>query len=135
MIYTQPKYIEAVFPLCDCPIPLIGEDIVRFLNGCQSVLVFAATLGEDFDRWLRKEQLVLMSSAVLHDLKAGEYLEDFLDAKVGKRRFSPGYGDFPLSVNLNIVTALNASTKIGLCVTDEYILTPQKSITGVIPVI
>jgi cobalamin-dependent methionine synthase I len=131
MIDYKTKYIDRAFPLDDCPFPLIGKDIGRFLNGCKSVLVFAVTLGEDFDRALRKEQLTSMSSAVELDRLAGELLDDFLDKKIGKRRFSPGYGDFPLSISRDIITVLNASTKIGLCITEEYILTPQKSITGI----
>jgi len=134
MIDCKPKYIDRVFKRSDCPIPLLGDDIARFLKNCESVLVFAVTLGEDFDRQLRKAQLVSMSSAIMLDSQAGKCLDEFLDSKVGKRRFSPGYGDFPLSVNRDIIEVLKASTKIGLCVTDEYILTPQKSITGVMAV-
>jgi len=135
MIGCKPKYIDGIFPLDDCPIPLVGNDIARFLSGCKSVLVFAVTLGEDFDRQLRKVQLTSMSRAVEQDSLAGKILDDFLDERVGKRRFSPGYGDFPLSVNRDIVTVLRASTKIGLCVTADYVLTPQKSITGVVAIV
>ena len=126
-----PKYAEAVFPIEQCPVPLIGEDIKRHLSGCKSVLVCAATLGNEFDRLLRKLQVSNMAGAVVLDSMSGRYLEKFCNEKTGTRRFSPGYGDFPLSVNRDIITVLNASTKIGLCVTDEFILTPQKSITGI----
>ncbi|MCL1789661.1 MAG: hypothetical protein FWG33_04810 [Oscillospiraceae bacterium] len=128
----QPKYAEAVFPVGQCPVPLIGEDIQRHLHGSKSVLVCAATLGEEFDRILRRLQLEDMAGAVILDSASGVYLEDFLDKKTTGNRYSPGYGDFPLSVNRDIIAVLNASTRIGLCVTDEYVLTPQKSITGLV---
>jgi hypothetical protein len=142
-----PKYVSAVFSIPQCPVPLTGKSINKFLDGYKSVLICAATLGEEFDRLLRQIQLTDMAGAVILDSLAGEYLESFCDKKESAifpalkgmpatvRRFSPGYGDFPLSVNRDVVTVLNASIKIGLCVTEEYILTPQKSITGVVGVI
>lgn len=152
----KPKYIRAVFAADKCPVPLIGEDIKRHIRGCKSVMVCAATFGEEFDRTLRKLQLEDMAGAVIFDSMAGEELERFCDesdselikgitataAEGGQcrlcglnLRFSPGYGDFPLSVNRDIVTVLNASTRIGLCVTEDYILTPQKSITGIVGIL
>jgi len=126
-----PKYAGESFTLDDCPVPLTGESIKRHLHGFTSVLIFAVTLGEDFDRLLRQFQLTDMAGAVVLDSLAGEALEDFLNNKIGKNRFSPGYGDFPLEVNRDIVETLHASKRIGLCVTDDFILTPQKSITGI----
>lgn len=128
------KYIEAIYPIYDCPIRLVGESITRHLRGCDSVLICAATLGEEFDRLLRRLQVTDMTGAVIIDSMSGKYLERQLcelQTNCVTTRFSPGYGDFPLSINRDIVAALYATTKIGLCVTDDYILTPQKSITGV----
>ncbi|MCL1903252.1 MAG: hypothetical protein FWF94_02400 [Oscillospiraceae bacterium] len=138
----NPKYIRLLFPIEKCPIPLIGEDIKRHLRNSESVLICAATLGEVFDRLLRQLQVDDMAGAVFLDSLAGEYLEKFIDnsdreltdERKLSMRYSPGYGDFPLSVNRDIIEVLNASTRIGLCVTDDYILTPQKSITGLIGV-
>lgn len=131
----EPKYIGSVFPLDKFPVPLIGNDIKRHLGDCCSALVCAATLGDGFDRMLRRLQVNDMAGAVILDSMSAVYLEDFINRKCGtSRRYSPGYGDFPLSVNRDIIAALNASVRIGLCVTDEYILTPQKSITGIVAI-
>jgi 5-methyltetrahydrofolate--homocysteine methyltransferase len=127
-----PKYTSATFLVDKCPVPLIGKSIKSHLNGCKSVLVYAATFGEEFDRLLRQIQLTDMAGAVILDSLAGEELERFCDVKNGDFGFSPGYGDFPLSVNRNIITVLNASTKIGLCLTESLMMTPQKSITGIV---
>ncbi|MDR0222036.1 MAG: hypothetical protein LBI38_00660 [Oscillospiraceae bacterium] len=145
-----PRHVGAAFPINDCPVPLVGESVGKHLDGCKYVLVSCATLGEEFDRLLRQAQLTDISGAIILDRLAGEYIENFCDEKdgeiiirretsgkgvsgevTGNRRFSPGYGDFPLSVSRDILNALNAQNKIGLCVTDNFILTPQKSITGV----
>ena len=47
-------------------------------------------------------------------------------------RFSPGYGDFPLSCQLPFLRALECQKRIGLTVTDSLILAPSKSVTAVI---
>ena len=50
----------------------------------------------------------------------------------GNWRFSPGYGDCPLSAQRSIVDALNATRLIGLTVTPTSLLMPTKSVTAVI---
>ena len=50
----------------------------------------------------------------------------------GNWRFSPGYGDCPLSAQRSIVNALNATRLIGLTVTPTSLLMPTKSVTAVI---
>ena len=148
-----PKYLGGFFTIDNCPIPLVGENIKQHLNGCKSILICTATLGEEFDRLLRKLQITDMTGAVILDSLAGEYLEKFCDkkdfslvqnaecvlsAEIGMQkliRFSPGYGDFPLSVNRSIIAALNASTRIGIHITESLVLTPQKSITGIIGIV
>jgi hypothetical protein len=126
---VAPKFktlkVEAVFPLDDCPVPLIGEDIKAYLSGCTSVKISAVTLGEECDRTLRQLQVTSMAEALEYDRAANEFLNG---TGTG---FSPGYGDFPLSVNRNIIEVLNASKRIGLCVTDSLFLTPQKSVTRI----
>jgi cobalamin-dependent methionine synthase I len=118
----QERRVEAVFTIDECPVPLIGEDIKKYLHGCVMVKISAVTLGEECDRILRRLQATDMVKAIEFDRLANEYLDS-----TGKG-FSPGYGDLPLSVNRDVITVLNASTKIGLCVTDSLMLTPQKSV-------
>ncbi len=51
----------------------------------------------------------------------------------GNWRFSPGYGDCPLSAQRSIVNSvLNATRLIGLTVTPTSLLIPTKSVTAVI---
>ena len=49
-------------------------------------------------------------------------------------RFSPGYGDFPLDFQPELLGLLAARKSIGLAVTESNILTPRKSITAVLAV-
>jgi cobalamin-dependent methionine synthase I len=46
------------------------------------------------------------------------------------RRFSPGYGDWPLTVQKEIVDRLKAG-RIGVRVNESCVLIPEKTITAV----
>ena len=47
-------------------------------------------------------------------------------------RFSPGYGDLPLSYQRDLLTLTDAPRKIGLMLTSGNIMVPRKSITALI---
>ena len=47
-------------------------------------------------------------------------------------RFSPGYGDFPIEFQEPIMRMLDCAKKIGLTMTDSYMMSPTKSVTAII---
>ena len=47
-------------------------------------------------------------------------------------RFSPGYGDLPLALQRDICTVLDASRRLGVQVTDSFLMNPSKSVTAVV---
>ena len=47
-------------------------------------------------------------------------------------RFSPGYGDFPLSVQRDVLSLVNAERLVGITLTDTNLMLPQKSITAIL---
>ena len=47
-------------------------------------------------------------------------------------RYSPGYGDFPLTCQRFLFEALQVSKKIGITLTENCFMLPTKSITGVV---
>ena len=51
-----------------------------------------------------------------------------------KPRFSPGYGDFSLSVQKDVLLLVNAEKLIGITLTDTNLMIPQKSITSIIAI-
>ena len=70
-----------------------------------------------------------------------EYLDDWQEnlaqklsvEEYGLRpRFSPGYGDFSIAHQGEILKILDAPKKIGLTMTEGNMLTPLKSVTAVI---
>ena len=47
-------------------------------------------------------------------------------------RFSPGYGDVPLSLQKQLLKVLDAGKRIGLTLTPSMLMVPQKSISGIV---
>lgn len=120
-------------------------NLQKSLKGCGEVVLFGATLGTDVDRQIRKYELLDMSRAVVMQACAAAYLEEFCDdiqrkiavqmeadGKFLRPRFSPGYGDFSILHQKELLAMLDASKKIGLSMTEGYMLTPTKSVTAVI---
>jgi len=121
-----------------------GSDMRRHLAGCRSAVLFAATLGEGADRVIRAAQITDMARAVVLDCCASALVESVCGAAEGElraqavlrgefltSRFSPGYGDVPLSVQKDFLTVLEAAKRIGLSASAENLLVPRKSVTAV----
>ncbi|MEG2570430.1 MAG: vitamin B12 dependent-methionine synthase activation domain-containing protein [Clostridia bacterium] len=123
----------------------ISKNLAKNLVGCREIILFAATLGAGADAEIRKFSHIAMSRAVILQAAASAYIEEFCDeceeniraemAKEGlslRPRFSPGYGDFPLACQREIVEMLDCPRKIGLTLTEHLMLAPSKSVTAVI---
>ena len=122
---------------------LTGDSIVWHLRAATQVEVMAATLGALFDRELMRLSQYDPSRAAVLDAAATALIEDYCDrAEADLRaqhedagrsllpRFSPGYGDFPLDIQPNLIALLNAERTIGLTCTPHYLLIPRKSVTA-----
>lgn len=120
-----------------------GEDAHKLLSKSHHCILLAVTLGQALDRHLRMLQLQDMSKAVILDACASSYVEEacnhweeVIKQELGSPhftdRFSPGYGDMPLSLQPLFCQVLQTSKKIGLSADKSHILTPKKSITAVI---
>lgn len=117
----------------------------RRLEGCSGAYLFAATLGPEVDRLLRRAAVTDMSRAVMVQACAASLLEAYCDECCGRMaeelageglslrpRFSPGYGDFPVSFQRALLEALEAPKRIGLTATEAMMLAPTKSVTAVV---
>jgi cobalamin-dependent methionine synthase I len=54
--------------------------------------------------------------------------------KINHRR-SPGYPNYPISLNLEITTLLDTAKRIGVSTTDSMLLIPSKSVVAICEVI
>ena len=124
-----------------------SADLLRLMARSRECYLMAVTLGPEVDRRIllaqrrsMMEGLALDACAsvradalcdqaeeeIAADLKAGEHLT---------ARFSPGYGDAPLSASEDIIALLDATRRIGLSMTRSLMMTPVKSVTALLGVV
>ena len=136
------RYCYKVLEKSACSDILKGKDIVGHLEGCERLILFAATLGTEADRLIRRAEISDMAYAVVLDAAASAFTEEYCD-KTEKEinrltggyftfRFGLGYGDFPISLQKDFIRILNADKLIGLTANENGILIPRKSVTAVI---
>lgn len=116
--------------------------LAAHLQGCQKAAVLAATLGSNADIVLRRLALTNVAQAAAAQAVCAALIESYCDeteAEIAtaaglhlKPRFSPGYGDWRLEEQRQLLTLLDCAKRIGLTLTDGYMLTPVKSVTAVI---
>lgn len=122
-----------------------GQDLKAHLAGCFGAFVFCATLSAGVDGLLRRAQSGDMARALALDCCAAAAVENLCDSieleLQGQypgcsfpSRFSPGYGDLPISVQGDVLNLLDAPRRVGLTATPDHILLPRKSVTAVLGV-
>ena len=129
----------------DTAILFHGKDIARLLDGCSEVVLMALTLGAELERVLMRQEVTDMSDALVLDICASVAVEaaadDFekqlsaellADGKYLTNRFSPGYGDLPLSHQRPLLELLNASRAAGITLTPSQLMVPRKSVTAIL---
>ncbi len=123
----------------------VSRSLSRNLKDCEQVALFAATLGTGADHLIRRYERLQMSRAVVMQAASAAMIEEYCDQvceafraeqeKAGwytRPRFSPGYGDFPLSCQTALLGALEAGKRIGIKLTDSLLMMPSKSVSAVI---
>lgn len=141
---VRPMTTEAI-ELEGCTLRLTGCDITNHLADATEVVLFAATLGADIDRELRRFSLVDTLEQVLFDAVATAIIERTADAANARIRayaaeqgfftswrFSPGYGDLPLTVQRDFLAALDATRQLGITLTPSNLMVPTKSVTAIV---
>ena len=121
-----------------------SENLTRLLEGCRETVLFAATIGMKFDLLLRKTQRISPAKGLLLQAFGTERVEALCDAfckEIREKakmdgneittRYSPGYGDLPLEVQSDFFRLLDCSRQIGVSVTRQYLMTPEKSVTAI----
>lgn len=117
-----------------------SEKLARNLKGCEKVILFAATVGVEIDRLIGKYGRLSPTKALLFQAIGAERIEALCDAFCAdikkeyntglEPRFSPGYGDLPLSAQKNIFAVLDPERRIGLTLNSSLLMSPSKSVTA-----
>ena len=119
-----------------------SEDLAKNLDGCRKIVVFAATVGLELDRLIAKYGRISPVKALMFQALGAERIEalcdtftaDILSDREIKPRFSAGYGDFPLECQPALTSCLEAGKRVGITLTDSFLMVPSKSVTAVIGV-
>ena len=136
---TQAKSVYRIF---DCKVT--GEDQVTIgkmniksrslgknLRGCKEAVVFGATLGTSVDILMKRYSLTDMAKSVVLQACAAAYLEEYCDdlqLSIGEELKAQN----DIHHQDDILRMLDTAKKIGLTMTDSYMLTPTKSVTAII---
>ncbi|MBU3129211.1 vitamin B12 dependent-methionine synthase activation domain-containing protein [Clostridium tagluense] len=120
-------------------------DIINHLSDSKKCIVLAATLGIEVDSRIAFYSRFNITKGLIMDACATTAIEslcDELQVHIMEKaltdnfqitsRYSPGYGDFSIDNQSNILNILEAYKKIGLSVTENNIMLPRKSVTALI---
>ena len=125
---------------------LTSDAICRHLAEAEEVAVMAVTVGSAVEEAIDSafsageysRALLLDAAATTATEACADYLNRTVTAEAKRRglytafRFSPGYGDWDITVQSDIVR-LSEGDSIGITVTKSSMLIPRKSVTAVIP--
>lgn len=122
-----------------------SRSLTKNLKGCEKVILLGATLGIEVDILMKRYSCTDMARAVVLQACAAAYLEEYLDERQKaiaeemkdegyylRPRFSPGYGDFSILHQREILGMADTARRIGLTMTEGSMLTPTKSVTALI---
>ena len=127
------------------PILIVGKLIRKHLAACEKVICMAVTVGAEIEREITKKfsrgeylsSVLLDAAATAAVEQAADALQNHLaeifakDAYKLRARFSPGYGDWNLTEQEKLFKICGAE-KIGLSLTEAFMLEPRKSVTAII---
>lgn len=119
---------------------LSSHDLGTALFGCDRIIVFAATVGFGADRLIGRYSRVSPARALVLDAVCTERIEtlcnsfeaDVTEGAFSRPRYSPGYGDVPITVQKDIFRALTPEKYIGLTLNESMLMSPTKSVSAFI---
>jgi hypothetical protein len=139
---ANPRRLGRRFVLFD--LPFESRDLSQHLQHCKEVWLMVITLGSEVDRLLRiwsvehigKAAVGQACAAVLMDQCCDDYLGE-LEQRLNQGEYllpaySPGYGDFSLIWQGELLRLLDASRRIGVSLTEGGMLVPEKTVTALV---
>ncbi len=129
----------------DNKINLMSHSLSKLLKDSHSVILMAATVGHEvskkvfteIDKGNASAGLILDSVASQTADAALDWLVQMLNKmliregkKLTKHRYSPGFGDLPLSYQKDIFEALQL-LRLNMALTEKFMLIPEKSVIAI----
>lgn len=144
---ATPRGVWRALPFAALPLETAGTDLARHLQGCDRMVLMAATLGGEIDALVRRLEVSDIALGAAVDAAASVLLESVCDAlettiraEITAQgayltgRYSPGYGNCPLELQDELCLALDTVRGMGLAVTPQHLMTPRKSVTAILGV-
>lgn len=117
-----------------------SDALMKNLQSCDTVIIFAASAGFGMDRLIAKYSKISPAKALLLHGIGTERVEalcdsfcEMLTSQMNLRlapRFSPGYGDLALGIQKEVLNLLNASKTLGIGLNSSMLLSPAKTVTA-----
>lgn len=122
-----------------------SKNLAKNLKGCDSAIIFAATIGSSADTLMKRYSITNLAKASVIQAAGAALIETFCDSledsirtEASRRglylrpRFSPGYGDLSLEHQRDFFNILECNKRIGISLTDTCLMIPSKSVTAII---
>ena len=122
-----------------------SKNLQKNLDGCSEIVLFCATVGRKIDLLTSRYRQTSPSKAVCLQAIGAERVESLCDAfcnelkdeeekkgRTTRPRFSPGYGDLPLSLQKDIFKALELNKTLGIFLNDSLLMLPSKTVTAIV---
>lgn len=126
------------------PLETASRDLQKCLESCDECIMLAATIGHELDRLINRYQRFEPTKALFLQAYGAERVESLLDvfcedlaAEYGAMtpRFSPGYGDLPLTLQTDFFRILDINRQIGVALGESLLMRPSKSVTAIAGII
>lgn len=149
---ARPRYAYTFFEISKVPegihlegtdVTFLGKDIASHLKGASALVLMAVTLGHECERELCTLEAKSVADAVCFNsasIALTEAVADHCQSEAAalyrpkgyyiNARYSPGYGDFPLSQQSEVLRLLNAEVRLGITLTPGDLMLPRKSVTA-----
>jgi len=139
------NYGDIAFDFGDVILNIVSKDLAGnfFRHKSDHAVFFAATLGHEIDRLIRKYSAISPTKALFMQATGAERIEALCDAfeedvkgSFFKKapRFSPGFGDLKLDMQHDFARILDLDKKMGIKVGQNLLMSPTKSVTAIIGV-
>ena len=120
-----------------------SKSLSVLLKDCNKAILVAATAGAQTDMLVKRaevtskaEALILNSVAIAgiekYMASLNLYFKEQYEQYELRPRFSPGYGDVPLSFQKELLSVLDTGRKIGVHLSESLLMTPTKSVSAII---
>ncbi len=136
---------DSSISLRDTILTMESHDIASHLAKSDKCVLMAASLGLQVDMKIAYYSKTDVTKSLILDACASTAIEalcDEIEESIRKEacdhgyhittRFSPGYGDLPITLQKPITQVLKTYPKMGLTVNESSIMLPRKSVTAII---